>query len=704
MFFVILITGTKRFGSGGTNVNGTDLKGLEILAPAGSGESLEAAVRSGADAVYFGASDFNARRNAENFTDADFLEAVEYCRIHGVKSYITLNTVFFDREKDALKKTLRLIAESGADAVIVQDLGVAAAVKRYCPSLTLHASTQTAVHNVSGAEELIKLGFKRIVLARENSYEEIKKICRETGAETEIFIHGAHCMSVSGMCYMSSFFGGRSGNRGLCAQPCRLNFKANGRDYALSLKDMSLINHLEEIAEAGVRSLKIEGRMKRPEYVAAAVDAVKTRKAGGAADEAVLRSVFSRSGFTDGYFTGHRTLEMFGNRTKDDVVSASSVLPSLRRLYKNERSDIPVGLRFEMTDKTSLLTLSDGKNTVKINGDVPQRAEKASLTEETAFRSLSKFGGTPYYLSEAEYFLADGFTLPMSSLNKMRRNAADELSLKRAKTDGHPFYNDKNEKKAARRDIFGSPSIHLRFERFEQIFDISVCDRIILPLTEIIKHSEKIKELSTPLAVEIPPLVYPADEKKTEDGLLLCRRLGIEYALCENIGSLSLAKKAGLKPTGGHMLNILNSLAAEEYEKDGLTEITLSAEMSFGAMREFVSEKPFGYIGYGHMPLMRFRCCPMQTKNGCGDCNGSREITDRRGDKMTVLCSERKFSTLYNPVPLYTGNMKTAPSDFVTLYFTNETPERCKAVTELFLSHAAAPFAKTSGLYDKELL
>ncbi len=679
----------------------------EVLAPAGGQESLIAAVRSGADAVYFGASDFNARRNADNFSDGDFLDAVAYCRVRGVKAYVALNTIITNSEHDRFLKTLRLIAESGADAVIVQDLGAAAEIKRFCPSLPLHASTQTAVHNVSGARELIKAGFSRIVLARECSEREIRKICAETGVETEIFVHGAHCMSVSGMCYMSSAFGGRSGNRGLCAQPCRLNFKAGGREYALSLKDMSLIDKLDEISAAGVSSLKIEGRMKRPEYVAAAVTAVKARLNGERADEKALRDVFSRSGFTDGYFSGRRDLTMFGSRTKEDVTAAAAVLPTLRGLYKEERASIPVRLKYCMSGDDNYLHITDNTNSVSVCGDAPQKAVKAELTEELASRALLKLGGTPYYCENITLQIEPGYTLPVSSLNKTRRNAIEELTSLRAYTDGHKFI-ESEKRKIALRSPAEKSDIRLRFARAEQLPDIDFltavgCKKVILPFCEILKSGGLHDDIMRILCAEIPPVVWTEDEEKAVCDLEKCRTLGVKYAVCENIGAINMAESAKMIPVGGHMLNIINNAAADEYASLGLREITLSAEMSFTEMRSFASPVPFGFVGYGHMPLMRFRCCPMQGKNGCGDCKGVRTLTDRRGDKMPVLCSARKYSTLYNPIPLYTGNMRMPKSDFVTLYFTTEQPEVCRDITKMFAEHKTVPFPKTSWMYDKEL-
>lgn len=679
----------------------------EVLAPAGGQESLIAAVRSGADAVYFGSTDFNARRNADNFSDVDFLDAVAYCRVRDVKVYITLNTIITNSERDRFLKTLRLIAESGADAVIVQDLGAAAEIKRFCPSLPLHASTQTAVHNVSGARELIKAGFSRIVLARECSEREIWKICAETGVETEIFVHGAHCMSVSGMCYMSSAFGGRSGNRGLCAQPCRLNFKAGDREYALSLKDMSLIDKLDEISAAGVSSLKIEGRMKRPEYVAAAVTAVKARLNGERADEKTLRDVFSRSGFTDGYFSGRRDLTMFGSRTKEDVTAAAAVLPMLHGLYKEERARVPVRLTYNMSHKDNLLRITDNKNSVSVSGDAPQKAVKSELTGELASRALLKLGGTPYYCENITLQIEPGYTLPVSLLNKMRRSATEKLTLLRAHTDGHKFI-ESEKQEILLRSPAEKADIRLRFERLEQLPDIDFltavgCKKVILPLCEILKSGGLHDDIMGMLCAEIPPVVWAYDEEKTVFDLEKCCALGVKYAVCENIGAINMAERVNMIPIGGHMLNIINSAAAGEYAELGLREITLSAEMSFAEIRSFSSPVPFGFVGYGHMPLMRFRCCPMQGKNGCGGCKGVRALTDRRGDNMTVLCSARKYSTLYNSIPLYTGNMRMPKSDFITLYFTTEQPEVCRDIMKMFAERKTAPFPKTSWMYDKEL-
>lgn len=677
---------------------------LEILAPVGGAEQLTAALRCGADAVYFGASGFNARRNAANFGDEEFINAVKACHLRGVKAYITLNTLIKDREKEDMLKTLRLIAASGADAVIVQDLAVAKAVREHCPSLPLHASTQMAVHNVAGAKALEEAGFSRIVPARELSLPEIEAICRAVNAEIEVFVHGAHCMSASGMCYMSSALGARSGNRGLCAQPCRLDFKANGREYALSLKDMSLLSHLNELDKAGVSSFKIEGRMKRPEYVAAVVTAARQALEGETPDMQTLKSVFSRSGFTDGYFTGKRTLDMFGSRTKEDVVSASGVLPKLAAYYKEERKCVSVTVAAQLrAGEKSSLTLSDGENTVTVYGDVPQPALRLPLKEEMCAKSLLKFGGTPFEPAGFTCVPDPGIMLPAAALNALRREAVEKLSECRENKREVPYLAGTPGAVSRSAEHSGN-ALRLRFERPEQIPDGILFDKLILPLEWVKKCPELLESYGAALVPEIPVLLYPADEEKTLTVLRELANKGARYALCENIGAVRLAKEAELIPLGGAMLNVLNTDAAQEYDKLGVREITLSAEMAFRDMKKIAFSGKLGYIVYGHMPLMRFRCCPMQTKNGCAGCRGDNELTDRRGEKFRVLCSGKKYSTLYNPVPLYAGGMARPDADFNTLFFTYETKEECAGIIRSFENGEKVCFRRTAGLYDKELL
>ena len=676
---------------------------IEILAPVGASEQLYAAVKSGADAVYFGASSFNARRNAENFSDEDFLQAVRYCHERRVKAYITLNTLITDREIPAFTDCLRLIAKSGADAVIVQDLAAVSLIKKHCPDIPLHASTQMAVHNVKGAEMLEKMGFSRVVPARELTLEEIRQIKKATNLEMEVFVHGAHCMSASGMCYMSSALGDRSGNRGLCAQPCRLNFRTSEREYALSLKDMCLIEHIDGLKKAGVCSFKIEGRMKRPEYVAAAVTAYKKALNGEKPDISALKSVFSRSGFTDGYITGNRTPDMFGYRTKEDVVSASTVLPSLQALYKDEIKAAQVSMYFEaLADKPCLLKMSDGINEVSVYGEIPQTAINRSMDEEYVKRFLLKLGSTPFSAGEISCQIDDGLSLSAAALNALRREATDRL-LGKAGRGEYKFVENQVEEEENILPLPAKPELRLRFEAYEQIPENVSAEKIILPLREIKNHPDVLIKYKEDCVCEIPVLLYGNDAEKTRQELISLKMKGLKYTLCENIGAVKLSLEAGLVPLGGAMLAVLNSLALNEYKKLGVEDMTLSTELSFSLMKNIKRTAKTGFIVYGHAPLMRFRCCPVKTKRGCADCKGRQKITDRKGYEFTVLCSDKKYQTLLNSVPVYTGNMDMPGTDFVTLFFTVETKEECSKVIEMFINKNTPDFRRTSGGYNKEL-
>ena len=326
---------------------------MEILAPVGNEEMLRAAVCAGADSVYLGLTGYNARRGAGNFTPQALVRAVSYAHARGVKVNVTLNTLCFDGELEGLQAAVEAIAASGADAVIAQDLAAAAFVRRCAPGIALHGSTQMSVMNLAGAKKLAKMGFSRVILARELTGAEIAKITAECGIETEIFLHGALCMSVSGQCYLSAFFGGRSGNRGGCAGPCRLPYRMGEQQgYFLSLKDLSLIDRMREIEKMGVRCVKIEGRLRTPEYVAAAVTAARAARDGGSFDPALLEQAFSRAGFTDGFYTGDYLSErMFGRRDEQQAEATRAALPKLRELYRRERESVPVRLALTLDAK-----------------------------------------------------------------------------------------------------------------------------------------------------------------------------------------------------------------------------------------------------------------------------------------------------------------------------------------------------------------
>ncbi len=647
----------------------------EILAPAGSAEQMVAAVRCGADAVYLGVGKHNARVGASNFDRDSLPHAVSYCHSRNVKVYVAMNTLVTDREFNDVKDEIRLIADCGADGVIVQDLAVAAMWRQFCPQMKLSASTQMTIHNIQGALEAESMGFNRIVLARELTLEEIKTIILSVNAEIEVFVHGALCMSVSGTCLLSSMLGGRSGNRGRCAQPCRLNFTCGERKYALSLKDLSLMEHVKALSDAGVASFKIEGRMKRPEYAAATVTALRKALDGENPDTETLKAVFSRSGFTDGYFTGNRDLSMFGNRRLEDVTASQSVMKKLKGLYKDEICKIPVTMNFKANSKESSLTVSDGIHSVSVQGNVPQKAVNKSLDSEYAEKLLDKTGGTYFYTESIDCDISRNISLSASSINALRRMSLEKLYEKRSEPEPKEFIDGD----IPHTDILvkgTETKIRVRFEKIDQIFDDVDIDKIILPLGEILRHKDCVRGIGDKLICELPSLVFPEDEKNFADRLIKLQTTGVKEVIADNIGVLKIAAKYGFILHGGHGLNVLNSLSFESYLLLGMKDITLSPEMNMKLVTGISSangEK--GLVGYGFLPLMRFRTCPAQSKDGCGNCKGNAEIKDRYGISFRVICSAGKYSSLLNSVPLYIGDKDYSAADFSVLYFTFDSPE-----------------------------
>ncbi len=676
---------------------------VEILAPAGGEEQLTAAVRCGADAVYLGAGDFNARQGAENFGGGKLAQAVSFCHVRGVKTHVTLNTLVMDAESQALEDTVREIAASGADAVIVQDLGVNDLLRRRVPGLPRHASTQMTVHNLDGAKLAADLGFSRVVLARELTLREIETIAAGCGIETEVFIHGALCMCMSGQCYLSSMLGGRSGNRGRCAQPCRLNFRNGRREYALSLKDMSHIKHVKELADAGVASFKIEGRLKRPEYVAAAVTAVRAALRGEAWDEESLRAVFSRGGFTDGYLTGRRDTRMFGTREREDVTAAAGVLGRLAALYRTEYPGVPVDMRFTATREGSCLEAVCGGDTVHVAGQVPQKALSRPLDGDSAGKSLSKTGGTPYTVRDFAWDIEPGLMLPASALNAMRREALEELTARRGAVTPHPVLPEPP-RAPVPAHVPERTALWGHFRRAEQIPEGARLDVLILPLEEVERRPELVERYGRRLAVEFPPLWFSEKPGEPEERARRVRAMGVETALCQTLYAIGPARRAGLKAVGGAGLNVMNTRSLLALEELGLEAATVSFELGMNRIAALGGSLPRGIVAYGRLPLMRFRACPLRGKEGCGACPGMGTLTDRRGVEFPVVCHRRQFGTLLNSVPLHIGEKALPPLDFLLLSFTLETPEEVKTVIEQYRAHAPSREARTGGLYFRQIL
>ena len=676
----------------------------EILAPAGSRQQLEAAFGAGADAVYLGLQGFNARQGAHNFRSEELPEVVAFCRGHGARVYVTLNTLVTDDEMERVRETITAVAEAGAHGLIVQDLGVASVAKAMYPALPLHASTQMAIHNTWGTVLLEQMGYERVVLARELSLEEIRQVAGAAKLPLEVFVHGAHCTCVSGNCYLSSMLGGRSGNRGLCAQPCRLDFRLDGRSHALSLKDLSVLSSLQQLQKAGVSSFKIEGRLKRPEYVAAAVTGCKAALAGKKPDTALLRDLFSRSGFTDGYLKGRPTAEMFGYRTREDVQASAAALGSMPELTREASAPIPVDMKLKISwGRPAALTLNDGSHSVTVTGPLPQQAVERELTLEVARRGLQKTGGTPFVLGDLSVEVGEGLTLSLGEINALRRSGLEALAGSR---DPLPVYERASEGTERLGDYRppAQPEIRLRFEQAAQIFDEAGAHRLILPLDEILSHPDLLEAGKSPLIGEIPSLVFPSDEAETLRKLEMLAQRGLQHVLCDNLGAAHAALGMGFTVHGGPSLNVLNSRALRVFQDMGLADVTLSFESSFAQVRRLEGELARGVIGYGYLPLMKLRACPARTKTGCENCSGLRILRDRKGITFPLICRDRKYSELLNSVPLYVADKSIPRLDFQTLYFTTEDRASCRDVLAAYLDKKPPAFPRTGGLYYRKLL
>ena len=683
---------------------------IEILAPVGSEEMLRAAVFSGADAVYLGFSGFNARTGAGNF-DADSLqEAVRFCHARGVAVHVALNTTVYGTELPALEQAIRAVAASGADAVICQDLAVATLIGKIAPKLPRHGSTQMSVHTLQGALELKELGFTRVVLARELSLPEVEHITKHCGIETECFVHGALCMCVSGQCYMSAFLGGRSGNRGSCAGPCRLPFEANplpegkpGRLHHLSLKDNSVIDKLDRMQAVGVASAKIEGRLRTPEYVAAAVSACLAGREGRAYDRDLLKNAFSRSGFTSGYLDGKIDGTMFGVRSEADAELTKKTLPMLRELYRRERSRVPVQMKLEIEEGGEKLTVTDADgNKAFAYGDAEPQPARTDPTESLN-RSLAKTGGTPFTAEKITVEMDGGpWFIPGSAVNELRREALDALLKKREVLRPWPT-TEEHVAALPQRTLPPRRTLRVRFERWEQVPERALdgVEYLILPIAQADRVP---REWRTKTLLELPRVMFGALEQDTARRIAATQDAGFAGYEVSNIAHLRLCR--GLPMTGGFGLNITNNVAAQFYAEQGLSSLLILPEVKDSDIASIAPARngkpvPTGVMIYGHMPLMVTRACPLQNIHDCAHCDKTGVLTDRKAKKFQVRCG-LGVRTIYNPVPIYMGDKPGALAvDYGVAYFTLESREEAAQVLDSIRTHAPFEGDFTRGLYFK---
>lgn len=660
---------------------------IEVLAPAGGEDSLRAAVFSGADAVYLGGEAFGARANAKNFSREALKNAAEFCHGRGVKLYVTVNTLLKDAELPAALDFVKYLCSLSVDAVLVQDLGLIALLRERAEDLALHASTQMSLHTPDGMRLASFLGLERVVLSREMSLEEISQAHKACPIQLEAFVHGALCMSVSGQCYLSAMLGGRSGNRGMCAQPCRLPFSApGGTGHDLSLKDLSFLREIDELSAAGVCSAKIEGRMKRPEYVAAAVSACRKAADGEEIPQKLLtelEAVFSRSGFTKGYLTGQRGAGMFGIRTREDVTGATEkVFSSLRALYREERKSQEVRFNLEETGGSVRLTAWDRKGR-SFRAEEKREDGVSPLSRERCEEQLKKTGGTPFFLSEAQT-PEKGVPLTVAKLNSLRRRALEGLLSLREKREQLPFlekplsfpeHPPRREKRLPLRALF---------RRAEQVCDeAKKCEAIALPLETDTRELLALRERGFErILLELPRAMFGVEDAVRS---LLFQRmeLGFQEAVCGNLGAVETARSLGAVVHGSFSLNAANTASLELLSKLGLCSCEVSMELTGKELSHLGGTLPRGVMVYGRQALMLLRNCPLaNSPKGCLNCKKPGHITDRKKKRFPVVCrkiGESRGIELLNSVSLSLlgkeGELSAA--DFGIFRFTVENSVEC---------------------------
>lgn len=691
---------------------------MELLAPAGSPEAVTAAVENGADAVYLGFGSFNARRGAKNFSQEEFGAAVSYCRLRGVKTYLTLNTLQSDRELPFAAVAVETANALGVDAVLVQDLGVLRMVRQVAPELPVHASTQMSIHNLEGVRKAAALGISRVVLARELSREEIARIAAASPVQLEVFVHGALCMCYSGQCYLSSVIGGRSGNRGLCAQPCRMAYGwgLEADRHPLSLKDLSLVRHLRELDELGVACVKIEGRMKRPDYVSVVTsiyaNALRTGRDPSPEDFKRLSAVFSRQGFTDGFFVNSKGPHMLGVREEAPFKGAVSPPAAPREAPAPRQVPVSFYCILKAGEPLRLAVQDEAGRVCRGDGPAPEPAVNRALTKEQIETALRKTGGTPFVCQTARIYAEEGLSLPISAVNALRRTVLEALEAER-KTPPD------------RKTGAYQPGVRFQNRPDPPVLTVSVSHMaqlskellalspalVYVPLEEAAGSLSKVEALcraGTPLAVSMPRILWDSEWPEVLRQLDAVRSAGIAEALTGNLGQIDPLRERGFALRGDFGLNAYNSQTLKELKRQGFCSATLSFELRFAQIRDISKSLDTEALVYGRLPLMITESCLLKNRTGRCSCGGAAALTDRTGARFPVIRESGCRSVLLNSRKLFLADRQKDYRKLglwgVRLQFTTENPRECLQVAKRYLGQGAyEPGEYTRGLYYREV-
>ena len=687
----------------------------ELLSPAGSPEAVIAAVQNGADAIYMGLGNFNARRGAKNFTDEEFERSMRYCRIRGCKVYVTLNTLVNDREIGPAVEAARLASDRGADGIIIQDLGLAYAIRQALPDIPLHASTQMSIHNLTGVEAAAEMGMTRAVLARELSMEQIKFITRHASIETEVFVHGALCFCQSGQCYMSALIGRRSGNRGMCAQPCRMQYSLGGRmdDYPMSLKDNCLVDRLRELEDAGVACFKIEGRMKRPEYTAIVTKiyskALREHRQPSVEEMEMLQKAFSRQGFTQGYFNGDRK-DMFGRREEPDKDTEKLFALARKGYSEGELRRVPVHF-YTVAQKgqpIKAIAFDDDGHRAAAFGAVPEKARGQGLTASYMTEQMFKTGGTPYNCVENRAQTDPGLYLPASEINELRRKLVTELSEQRSRPPARRSF--KLPEKPRGKLPVGDPAMIFQVLTEEHLSPELAALKpsyLYVPLTLMTEKPDLLKPFAeqgtVPVAV-LPRVITDNELGEVYDMLSRMFDQGINEALVGNLGHAVLARQAGMKLRGDFGLNAFNSLSMEMLKNAGFISATASFELRLSQIRDMIKPLDTEIIIYGRLPLMVSDQCIIRHSAGRCACQTPAQMSDRMGSVFPMVKEFGCRNVIYNAHKLYLADkaedVYAAGPWGLRMVFTTEGARECVEVAKGHMGLSDyKPNVLTRGLY-----
>ena len=695
---------------------------MELLSPAGGWEAMVAAVQNGADAVYMGFGGLNARRSARNFTDEEFREAVAYCHLRGVKVYLTLNTLVTDRELPAAAEALKKASDMGVDAILIQDWGIWRMAREIAPEVPLHASTQMSLHTLGGACRAAELGLERVVLARELSRRDIHTITRGCPAEIEVFGHGALCMCYSGQCEMSAVIGGRSGNRGACAQPCRLPYGVNEKaagGHPLSLKDANLADYVQELEQMGVACLKLEGRMKRPEYVAVITGIYRRlldEKRGLSREESrQLEAAFSRSGFTDGYYKGRTGPEMFGTRP-ENAPEPKELFARAKAGYSREDSRrVPVDMVCTLrAGEPVSLTASAKGHTVRAEGPAPEEARNRALTAEELQSRLEKTGGTVFRPRETRVELEEGLMLPASAVNALRRQALEGLEAALAqppvRRTGTPSPLPQAQPGP------DAPVLTCSIMRPEQLTEpLAQCETVYVP-AELLEKLDLNRWTEMTHICAVLPRIFRTEDQAALRALLQQHRQKLSAVAIGNLGHLPIAEGLGLPLWGDLGLNLFNSESLLFWKELGLESAAVSMELRWQQVRDLRKVLPCEAVVYGRLPLMIMENCVIRNQLGCRDagrdyadrspacrCGQENVLVDRTGAQFPLVGQWGHRCEIENSKVLFLADKpewRQLGLARARLRFTTEPPEECARVLRAYQGRSDyRPDQLTRGLF-----